>query len=92
MLVKLRVREEMPVLKQMFARDHETQPTASIEDLRRVEILNDSELDTQSASEDFSQHRCRASRRYSIVMGGQRRETCSRQATRQSNSCTLPDT
>lgn len=36
----------MPVLKQMYARNHETQPTPSIEDLRRVEILNDSELDS----------------------------------------------
>ena len=36
----------MPVLKQMYTRDHETQPTASIEDLRRVEIINDSEVDS----------------------------------------------
>lgn len=35
----------MPVLKQMYARDHETQPIASIEDLRRVEVVNDSEVD-----------------------------------------------
>ena len=79
----------MAVLKQMYARDHETQPTASIEDLRRVEIRNDSELDSPrrriSANIDAELYRV-------IRMEGQRCEICSRQATRQSDSWILPDT